>query len=139
MKKTHGKGAKLGWLPGVLLLLALLCGVLAFSVWHPARLQFDQPVTAVEVRHEDETYTMTDEAELAALVSRLNGWNLRRRGRLQPYSGWTVLLDVYTEGRKTPLRLTFHGEGFDYNNYLYCPKGGEDVAALEAELLALFA
>ncbi len=50
MKRFHGKGAKLGWLPGGLLLLALLCGVLVFSVWHPARLQFDQPVFFFYVR-----------------------------------------------------------------------------------------
>ncbi|MCD8189545.1 MAG: hypothetical protein LUD78_04885 [Clostridiales bacterium] len=138
MKRTHGKGAKLGWLLGGLLLLALLCGVLAFSVWHPSRLNFDQPVTAIEVRHEDETYTMMDEAEISALVSQLNGWNLRRGERLQPYSGWTISLDVYTEGRNQPTRLTFHGEGFDCNNYLYRPEGGEDVATLQTEVLALF-
>ncbi len=82
---------------------------------------------------------MTDEAELTALVSQLNGWDLRRSGWLEPYSGWTISLDVYTEGRNQPTRLTFHGEGFDCNNYLYRPKDGEDVAALEAELLTLFA
>ncbi|MCD8353757.1 MAG: hypothetical protein LUC47_05550 [Clostridiales bacterium] len=138
MKKLFAKRNTLGWLLGGLLLLALLCGVLAFSVWHPARLQFDQSVTAIEVRHEDKTYTMTDEAELDPLVEQLNGWDLRRGERLQAYSGWTVLLDVYTEGREKPLRLTFHGEGFDYNNYLYRPKGGEDVELLQTELLALF-
>ncbi|MCD7843904.1 MAG: hypothetical protein LUG17_04685 [Clostridiales bacterium] len=138
MKKLLANRGKVGWLLGGLLLLVLLCGVLAFSVWHPARLQFDQSVTAIEVRHEDKTYTMTDEAELDPLVEQLNGWDLRRGERLQAYSGWTVLLDVYTEGREKPLCLTFHGKGFDYNNYLYCPKNGEDVESLQAELLALF-
>ncbi|MCD7929194.1 MAG: hypothetical protein LUF86_03430 [Clostridiales bacterium] len=139
MKRLLAKRSKLGWLLGGLLLLVLLCGVLAFSVWHPARLNFDQSVLYIEVRHEDKTYTMTDEAELSALVEQLNGWDLRRGEQLQPYSGWTIILDVYTEDREKPLCLTFHGEGFDYNNYLYCPKDGEELETLQAELLALFA
>ncbi|MCD7829310.1 MAG: hypothetical protein LUG58_02630 [Clostridiales bacterium] len=122
MKFIRSKTCKI--LLCIVLLIAVIGGYSHFMSRHPAHLQISQPVLSIVI-HRSGDYdpiTITDQDEIEALVSQINAWELCRAEKLDAYTGWEIFLDVYLQNRESPLQLTFHGGGIDYNNYLYGPE-----------------